>query len=70
MSEVEVTEVAAPTPEKKTMLAKVGTLASKGFVAAKWLWSIPFIKSLVGTRLAQAGFLGALALAVGEKAFG
>lgn len=51
-------------------LAKVGALAGKALVTAKWLWSIPFIKSMIGTRLAQAGMVGGIALAIGDKALG
>lgn len=40
------------------------------FTAVRWLWSIPFIRSAVGTQLARAGIIGAVLLALAEKAFG
>ncbi len=69
---VEPTEppVTAPVEANPSTLAKVGKVAGKVLVAAKWAWSIPFIKSMIGTRLAQAGIVGAVVLAVGDKALG
>lgn len=67
---VSATEL-SPTPAKKpSLLSKVGNVAGKALGVAKWAWSIPFIKSAVGTKLTQAGVVGALAYAVTEKALG
>lgn len=65
---VEKTAETETAPVSK--LAKAEALAGKGWIVAKWLWSIPFIRSMIGTRLAQAGIVGAIALAVGDKALG
>lgn len=71
MNDNETVEKAAETETTSvSKLAKAGVLAGKGLIAAKWVWSIPFIRSMIGTRLAQAGILGAIALAVGDKALG
>lgn len=71
MNDNETVDKAARTVTKPvSKLAKAGALAGKGWVAAKWVWSIPFIRSMIGTRLAQAGIVGAIALAVGDKALG
>lgn len=71
MNDNETVDKAAETEVKPvSKLAKAGALAGKGWVAAKWVWSIPFIRSMIGTRLAQAGIIGAIALAVSDKALG
>lgn len=71
MNDKETVEKTAETETALvSKLAKASALAGKGWIAAKWVWSIPFIRSMIGTRLAQAGILGAIALAVGDKALG
>lgn len=71
MNDNETVEKTAETELKPvSKLAKAGALAGKGWIAAKWVWSIPFIRSMIGTRLAQAGIIGVIALEVGDKALG
>ena len=70
MNDNETVDKAAENEVKPvSKLAKASALAGKGWVAAKWVWSIPFIRSMIGTRLTQAGILGVIALA-GDKALG
>lgn len=60
----------SPTPAKRSKKIKVAKVAKEAVRVAKVLWGIPFIKSIVGTRLAQAGIVGAVAAAVADKALG
>lgn len=50
--------------------AKVAKVANQALGVAKWLWRIPGIKLMIGTRLAQAGIVGVIALSIADKALG
>ncbi len=59
------------TVEKRSFIKDVG---GKALSTAKWLWSIPGIKSVIVTRLTQSGILGAvgtaIAVAIADKLAG
>lgn len=48
MNDNETVDKAAENEVKPvSKLAKASALAGKGWVAAKWVWSIPFIRSMI-----------------------
>lgn len=54
----------------KQTTAKVAKVATQAIRVVKWLWGIPGIKSIVGTRLVRAGIVGVITLSIADKALG